>query len=351
MLRFENPILLHLLWGLAFQALLLLVYWQWRQGKLRHLGSPQLAQRLLLGFSQRRFWFKNLLFAASLALLALAIANPVQAVQREGKSRESADVLIALDISTSMLAKDVLPSRIVQAKLFIEKLVQALEGQRIGLIFFAGDAYPQMPLSTDYNSLLLFVRNANPNFVTDQGTDMATAIDLAQRLFESNALAGRGLILLTDGENHQEDALQRAREAKASGGMVIHTVGVGTAGGATIPAANGGFQRDYTGQTIRTSLNQPFLRELAQAGGGISLSSNDPGAINALKTAIDQLQKTALAAHVQTEYISYFQWLLVPLLLFLTLEQLLWWRNKRKPGEELANFKTPKGPKNPAGTV
>lgn len=335
MLRFENPILLHLLWGLAFQALLLLVYWQWRRTTLKRLGSPALAQRLLLGFSQRRFWFKNLLFAMSLALLALAIANPVQAVQRKGKSRASADVLIALDISTSMLAKDVNPSRVVVAKQFIEKLVQALEGERIGLIFFAGDAYPQMPLSTDYQSLLLFVRNANPNFVTDQGTDMAAAIDLAQRLFESNALAGRGLILITDGENHQENALQRAREAKADG-MVIHTVGVGTTGGATIPAANGGFQRDFNGQVIRTSLNEPFLRELSQAGGGVTLAINDLEAIGTLKTEIERLQKSAVEAQVQTEYVSYFQWLLVPLLLFLAMEQLMWWRNKRKPGEELA---------------
>ena len=335
MLRFENPILLHLLWGLAFQALLLLVYWQWRRTTLKRLGSPALAQRLLLGFSERRFWFKNLLFGASLALLALAIANPVQAVQREGKSRESADVLIALDISTSMLAKDVAPSRLVRAKQFIEQLVQTLEGERIGLIFFAGDAYPQMPLSTDYQSLLLFVRNANPNFVTDQGTDMAAAIDLAQRLFESNALAGRALILITDGENHQENALQRAREAKADG-LVIHTVGVGTTGGATIPAANGGFQRDYTGQVIRTSLNEPFLRELAQVGSGKSLIISDPTTVETLRAEMDGLQKKAVEAQVQTEYVSYFQWLLVPLLLFLALEQLMWWRNKRKAGEELA---------------
>ena len=335
MLRFENPILLHLLWGLAFQALLLLVYWQWRRRTLQRLGSPALAQRLLLGFSERRFWFKNILFGAALALVALAIANPVRAVQREGKSRASADVLIALDISTSMLAKDVAPSRLVQAKQFIQQLVQALEGERIGLIFFAGDALPQMPLSTDYASLLLFVRNANPNFVTDQGTDMGAAIDLAQRLFESNALAGRALILITDGENHQEYALQRAREAKADG-MVVHTVGVGTSGGATIPAANGGFQRDFMGQVIRTSLNEPLLRELAQSGGGKSLNLSDPGAVGALKAEIDRLQKSAVEAQVQTENVSYYQWLLVPLLLLLALEQLMWWRKKRKPGEELA---------------
>ncbi|MEO6760085.1 MAG: VWA domain-containing protein, partial [Saprospiraceae bacterium] len=271
MLRFENPVLLNLLWGLAFQALLLFVYWQWRRRTLRRLGSEQLAQRLLVGFSERRFWFKNILFAAALALIVLAIANPVIAVEREGKSRQSADVLIGLDISTSMLAKDVPPSRIVQAKLFIENLVQTLQGERIGLIFFAGDAYPQMPLSTDYEALLLFVRNANPNFVTDQGTDVATAIALGQRLFESNAEAGRALIMISDGENHQENALQKAREAKANG-ILIHTVGVGTAAGATIPGPNGGYRRDFSGQVVRTSLNEPFLRQLAQTGGGINVN-------------------------------------------------------------------------------
>ncbi|MEO6037540.1 MAG: VWA domain-containing protein, partial [Saprospiraceae bacterium] len=241
--------------------------------------------------------------------------------------------------------KDVKPSRLVQAKLFIEQLVKALQGERIGLIFFAGDAYPQMPLSTDYEALLLFVRNANPNFVTDQGTDMATAIDLAQRLFESNALAGRALILITDGENHEENALQRAREAKANG-IVIHTVSVGTAAGATIPATSGGFRRDFTGQVIRTSLNEPFLRELAQAGGGKSGNINDSGAIGALKEAVDRLQKTAVAAQVQTENVSYFQWLLVPVLLLLALEQLMWWRKKRKDGEELARPLKPQSGKN-----
>jgi len=335
MFHFENPILLNLLWGLAFQALLLLVYWQWRRRTLRRLGSEQLAERLLLGFSERRFWFKNILFGAALALIALAIANPVHEVQRDGKSRQSADVLIALDISTSMLAKDVRPSRLVQAKTFIQNLVQALQGERIGLIFFAGDAYPQMPLSTDYEALLLFVRNANPNFVTDQGTDIGSAIELAQRLFESNALAGRGLIVISDGENHEEKALQRAREAKANG-LVIHTVAVGTAAGTTIPAANGGFQRDFNGQLIRTSVDEPFLREVAQSGGGVAVNINDSGAIGALKAEVDRLQKSAVAAQVQTENVSYFQWLLVPVLLLLALEQLMWWRKKRKPGEELA---------------
>ncbi len=342
MFHFENPILLNLLWALVFQALMLLTYWQWRRRTLSRLGSPQLAQRLLLGFSERRFWVKNILFSGALILTAVAIANPVHEVQRDGKSRQAADVLIALDISKSMLAKDVSPSRLVQAKLFIDKLVQALQGERIGLIFFAGDAYPQMPLSTDYEALLLFVRNANPNFVTDQGTDMGAAIELAQRLFESNALAGRGLILISDGENHEEKALQRAREAKANG-LVVHTVAVGTASGTTIPAANGGFQRDFTGQVIRTSVNEPFLRELAQSGGGVTVNLNDAGAIATLKAEVDRLQKSAVAAQVQTENVSYFQWLLVPVLLLLALEQLMWWRKKRKPGEELVKKIVRKG--------
>ena len=142
------------------------------------------------------------------------------------------------------------------------------------------------------------------------------------------------MILISDGENHEEKALQRAREAKANG-LVIHTVAVGTTAGATIPTTNGGFQRDFTGQVIRTSVNEPFLRELAQSGGGEAVNIDDPGAIAALKAEIDRLQKSAVAAQVQTVNVSYFQWLLVPVLLLLALEQLMWWRKKSRNGEEL----------------
>jgi Ca-activated chloride channel family protein len=327
MFRLENPILLNLLWGLALLAILLASYWRWRQRTLRQLGSPALAERLMLGFSSSKFWFKNVLFGLSLALIAVAIANPQRAERRTPPAQQSSDVLIALDISQSMLAKDVAPSRLEAAKTFIQKLAEQLEKERLGLIFFAGDAYAQMPLSTDVGSLMLFVRNANTDYITTQGTDVISAIELAGRLFNSESQAGRALIIVSDGEHHEADALIRARKARAEG-IVIHTVAVGTAAGANIPVGKSGAKRDFTGQTIRTQANEILLRDIAKAGGGVTLNLSDAGAVKSLAQEIASLQKTAVEAKAYTEYVSYFQWLILPALLLLALEQLLWWRRR-----------------------
>lgn len=328
LLRFESPELLHLLWVLALYAGVLLVYWLWRQRTLRRLGSPALAERLLLGFSPWRFWLKNGLFAASLALLALAIANPRRAEQRNPPPQESADVLIALDVSQSMLARDVAPSRIEQAKVFVQKLAAALDGERLGLIFFAGDAYPQMPLSTDVESLVMFARNASPDFAADQGTDFGPVLEQAARLFESDAEAGHALVAVSDGEHHEADVAVLAKKARAAG-MVIHTVSVGTAGGGTIPDGWGGFRRDYQGQVIRTRSDAALLRELAVAGGGAAVAVTDADAISTLVEEVGRLQKSTVESRSYTAYVSYFQWLLLPALLLLVLEQVLRWRSGR----------------------
>lgn len=328
LLRFESPELLHLLWVLALYAGVLLVYWLWRQRTLRRLGSPALAERLLLGFSPWRFWLKNGLFAASLALLALAIANPRRAEQRNPPPQESADVLIALDVSQSMLARDVAPSRIEQAKVFVQKLAAALDGERLGLIFFAGDAYPQMPLSTDVESLVMFARNASPDFAADQGTDFGPVLEQAARLFESDAEAGHALVVVSDGEHHEADVAVLAKKARAAG-MVIHTVSVGTAGGGTIPDGWGGFRRDYQGQVIRTRSDAALLRELAITGGGAAVAATDADAINTLVEEVGRLQKSTVESRSYTAYVSYFQWLLLPALLLLVLEQVLRWRSGR----------------------
>ncbi len=327
MFKLENPILLHLLWVLLLHALLLLVYWQWRQRTLQRLGSPALAERLLLGFSEKRFWLKNGLFAGAMVLLVVAITNPQQAVRRTPPPQQSADVLIALDISQSMLAKDVVPSRLDQAKQFVQQLVQKLEGERIGLIFFAGDAYVQMPLSADYEALIMFARNATPDYITDQGTDFTPPIDLAARLFASNPESGHALVLISDGEQHEDLPLQRARNAH-NDGMVIHTVSIGSDAGAMIPTRKGDYKRDFTGQLVRTKANAAMLRNLAQAGEGLSVAITDGQAIQKIAGAVGGLQKSAVEARAYTEYVSYFQWLLLPTLLLLMLEQILWWRKK-----------------------
>lgn len=327
MLKLENPILLHLLWALLLHALLLLVYWNWRQRTLRRLGSPALAERLLLGFSEKRFWLKNGLFAAALVCLVLAITNPQRAVRRTPPPQQSADVLIALDISQSMQANDVAPSRLAQAKKLILELVKAMEGERIGLIFFAGDAYAQMPLSTDYEALVMFASNATPDYITDQGTDFSPPIDLAARLFASNPESGHALILISDGEQHEDLPLQRAREAFADG-MIIHTVSVGSGAGARIPTGNGDYKRDFTGEVIRSKANETLLRNIAQSAGGLALALNDNRTVEQLSDAVAGLQKSAVEAKAYTDYVSYFQWLLLAALLLLVAEQVLWWRKR-----------------------
>jgi len=326
-MTFENPDLLFLLWVVLLQAFLLWAYWRWRQRTLQRLGSPALAQRLLQGFSGRRFWFKNILFGAAMILLVFAIASPQRLVQTPGEMGRGADIVLALDISRSMLAKDAAPNRLEQAKVFAQKLARALEGNRIGLLFFAGDAFPQMPLSTDYDALSVFLRNAGPEFIANQGTAVAPAIEAAARMFEANAAAGRALVLISDGENHTDNAVARAQAARAAG-MVLYTVGVGTPGGEVIPLPNGSIKRDASGQVVRTRLDAAFLREIARAGGGAMYLADDNSAVKSLATDLDRLQKTAVESKAKSEYVFYFQWLLLPCLLLLLLEQVLWWRKR-----------------------
>ncbi len=325
-IKFENPDLLHLLWVLALQAAMLAFYWNWRKRKLQHLGSPELEKRLLVGFSERRFWLKNALFAVIMSLIALAIANPRKRTLTTPPAQQSADILIALDVSRSMMANDVSPNRLAKAKVFIQDLIKKLRNERIGLLVFAGDAFPQAPMTNDPEILLMFVRNAASDAVNDQGTDFEAAIQTASRMFPLDSEAGRAVIIVTDGENHTSDALAAAQKAHNDEGITIHTVAVGTVGGSTIPSPIGGELKDYNGQIVRTSVNETALRELASAGGGIAIQLNDSGAMDKLVAAVGQLRKSTVDAKAYMSYKSYFQWLVLAALILLVGEQLLWWR-------------------------
>ncbi|MBC7774463.1 MAG: VWA domain-containing protein [Phycisphaerae bacterium] len=325
---FESPYLLYLLGIVPLQALLLWAYWRWRQQTLRRLGSPALEERLLQGFSIQRFWGKNLMFVGGLALVIIAIASPVRIEKEEDKMQNSADVVIALDISNSMLATDVKPSRLEQAKSFIQRLAPALDGERLGLVFFAGEAFPQMPLSTDFEALLMFARNAQPDFITDQGTDIGAAIESCKRILETDAETGRAIVLISDGENHEEKILQRVREAYEAG-VVIYTVGVGSAGGASIPSGKGELRRDGMGKPVRSSANESLMQSLAESGGGEALNLRDPDrALSTIKSAVSRLQKSAVMANATSKKIYYFPWVLLAALLLLISEQVMQWKKK-----------------------
>jgi Ca-activated chloride channel family protein len=289
-------------------------------------------QRLLPGWSAGRFFAKNGLFVVAVGLLAIAWANPQAGAKKQTAVQKSADVFIALDISQSMLAEDVAPSRLELAKSFARKLVKALEGERIGLIFFAGDAFLQMPLSTDYTAANMFITDAGPDLISAQGTALAPAIDLASKSFGTEPGGGRAIVLITDGEDHDQDAVDRAAQAYGDG-IIVFAVGAGTEAGGPIPLGSAGgndlFKRDEQGEIVRTRLDQSLLQKLTASGGGVpyQLTQGD-AAVAAIRREVQRLQKREVEVRSFAEYESYFQWFLLPAFLLLALEAWLVWRKK-----------------------
>ena len=323
---FEHQDYLYLLAVIPLAAMLLWLYWRWRTLAIVRLGRPDRIEKNLSAFSSRRFWLKNGLWLAAFALLVLAFANPRKGLKVQQSTEESSDVFIAIDISQSMLAQDVKPSRLDLAKAFARKLVEALEGERIGLIFFAGNAFLQMPLSTDYAFTVQSIQNANPDLVSTQGTAIPAAIELAQQSFDAESTAGRAVILITDGENHDEDAVDRAASAFKEG-IVLLPVGAGTPEGGFIPTGGLGpsqYKRDETGELVRTRLNENLLRELALAGGGrVCYLHQGEAALALVEREVGGLAKRRLEIRTAANAESRFQWFLLPALLLLTLEYLL----------------------------
>lgn len=330
MFRYEHPELLDLLWIVPVMALLLLLYWRWRTQTLQLLGDPSKVQGLITGYSQRRFWIKSALFLCVLALFLFAFANPQRGAKMQKVTQMSSDIFIALDISQSMWAQDVAPSRLELSKAFIQKLVKTLEGERIGLIFFAGTAFLQMPLSTDYGFILESIQSASPELITDQGTALQPVIELAAASFDPEP-SGRALILITDGENHDEDATARAETAFADG-MVIYPVGAGTSEGGPISLPDTGvkqYKRDENNEIVVSKLNQTLLQNMAKVGGGrvFNVSQGD-AAIKALKKEMDGLKKRNLEVRSVSSFESYYQWFLLPGIVLLLLDFLIQWRKQ-----------------------
>jgi len=332
MFRFEHPQFLNLLWAIPALLVLLLAYGWWRSQALARVAAPEAAARLLPGWSARRFWGKNTLILLALAFLALAWANPQRGAKQQTSVQKSADVFIALDISQSMLAEDVAPSRLELAKVFVRKLIRALEGERIGLIFFAGDAFLQMPLSTDYAAADMFVSAAMPDLISAQGTAIPRAIDLATQHFDPDPASGRALVLITDGEDHSNEAVNRAARAY-SDGIVTFAVGAGTPTGGPIPTKYSGeggqYKRDESGDIVRTRMDEVLLQKLAAAGGGAAYRiTQGDAAVQAIRREVGRLEKRALEVRSFSEFESYYQWFLLPAFLLLALEAWFSWRKK-----------------------
>ncbi|MCS6927898.1 MAG: VWA domain-containing protein [Saprospiraceae bacterium] len=323
--HFHSPALLWLLLVLPVQAFLIWAYWRWRQRTLRQLGSPVLVQRLLHGFRPGRFWLKHVLYGLALLFLGVAIADPRHRLPTEAKEGRGADVVFALDVSASMWATDVSPSRLERVRSLALRAVTALEGHRIGLVFFAGDAFGQIPLTTDYNAVRTLLQQAGPEFIAQQGTDLGMAIETAMRQFEPSSPAGRALILFTDGEDHEGRALTQVQAAKTAG-IRIFAVGVGQPEGAKILQPTGAPLRDESGAVVYSRPNFTLLRQLAQLSGGQFFDTEQRNVISSLVAECDNLQKAAVALQAEPRYTYYFVWFALAAWLLLAFEQVLPWR-------------------------
>lgn len=334
MLRFEYS---EHLYALLAAPLLLVFFglaWRARRQAIRRFGDPRLMGQLMPQVSRYRYFLKFALLLLALALLAIAWANPQYGMRLAKAEAKSVDIMIAFDISQSMLAEDLPPSRLVRARRFAQNLVENLKGERAGLILFAGSAFVQSPVTIDFSAILQALRSASPSMIPNQGTAIGEAIGLAAESFEQNNKNHKALIIITDGENHEEDALAQARAARADG-LLIFTVGVGTEEGSFIPVEENGrqaYKRDNAGQPVVSRLNEGMLREIAQAGEGayFNLSTGSGQVLDALGEAIGRMEKRALEHQAFSEYNSYFQWFTGLAALLLLLEFLLPYRSSRR---------------------
>lgn len=327
MFRFDHPEILLLL---IFPPIFLVISIIWAKRKdrwLRKFGSPVLLKAMLKNYHTRRRITKSILKMAGAIFLIITLANPQWGIKTQMSERKGIDVIIALDLSTSMLAADVLPNRLERAKRLITELIGELKGNRIGLIVFAGNAYLQVPLTTDYNALDLTLGALNPTALPTQGTIFGEAITLAEESFDPKASKSRALIMVTDGEDHEEGALETAEEA-ADKGLRIYTIGIGTQDGTYIPVAVRGrmdYKRDNSGNPVLTRLNPEMLADLANAGNGKSylIQTGNENFIGSLLNDLADIEQQEFEQIEFTDYESYFQYFAGIGFIFLLLDLLV----------------------------
>lgn len=318
MFRFGEPVYLYLLIILPILVGLYLYSNYRRRKKIAQYGDPELLAHLMPDVSKYRLDVKFWLVFAALAMVIFMLARPQFGSKMETVKRQGVETVVALDISNSMLAQDVTPSRLEKSKKLISRLVETFNNDKVAMIVFAGEAFTQLPITSDYISAKMFLETINPSLISTQGTDIAGAINLAMKSFTPNEGVGRAIVLITDGENHEGGAVEAAQEA-AKKGVRVFVLGVGSPDGAPIPAeGTNEFRRDKDGNVIVTRLNEQMCQEIAKAGNGIYVRvDNTNNAERALNAEISKLAKADVETQVFTEFDEQFQvlaWLALILL-------------------------------------
>lgn len=309
MFRFGDPTCLYLLAILPLLAAFYLFSNYRRHKRIRKYGDPTLLRQLMPDVSNHRMHLKFWLTFAAIALIIFVLARPQFGSKMETVKRSGIETVIALDISNSMLAEDVQPNRLEKSKRLVSKLMESFTNDKVGMIVFAGQAFTQLPITSDYISAKMFLDAIDPSLIASQGTDIGGAIDLAMKSFTPKEEVGRAIIIITDGENHEGGAEEAARAASEKG-MLVYVLGVGSPEGAPIPANTGrsnDFRKDKDGNVIVTRLNEEMCRQIAQAGKGMYIRvDNSNSAQRILQGEIDKLAKADVETTIFTEFDEQF---------------------------------------------
>lgn len=321
MFRFEDPVYLYLLVLIPILALVRFVTSRNRKKRLRRFGNLSLVKELMPDVSRWRPLVKFWLLQAALSLIIIMLARPQTGTKISHEKRTGIETIIAMDISNSMLAEDIVPSRLDRSKMIVENLVDKFSNDKIGLIVFAGDAFVQLPITSDYVSAKMFLSNIDPSMIATQGTDIAGAIDMATHSFTQDKEVGKAVIIITDGEDHEGGALEAAKAAK-SAGMRVYVLGVGSTQGAPIPVpGTGDYMKDNAGNTVMSALNEQMCREVAQAGGGAFIHvENNSRAQDQLDAELDKLSKKEIDSTVYSDFDEQFMAFAILALLLLIIE-------------------------------
>ena len=339
--RFAYPDFLYLLLLVPVIFLLWLIIGFRRKNALKRLGNEEIVKKLMPEASGVRPVVKIIIQSLAVVFITILLARPQYGSKVEEVKRKGVEVIIALDVSNSMLAEDIQPSRLERAKQAISRLVETLSNDKIGLIVFAGDAYTQIPVTTDYISAKMFLATISPDIVPKQGTAIGSAIDLGMRSFSPGKDKSRAMIIITDGENHEDDPVAKAKEAAADG-IVIYTVGIGSAEGVPIQATVDGrkdFLKDQKGNTVITRLDETLLKEIAVSAGGKYVRANNSNiGLDEVFSDIRKLKKQELEGKVFTEYNDQFQ-IFAGIALFLLLLDFMIMERKNRRLSDLRVFK------------
>ncbi|GAA0532501.1 VWA domain-containing protein [Chitinophaga japonensis] len=338
MLRFQHS---EYLWALVLLLVLQLAFigvsW-WKRRSIRKLGDPTLVESLFLGYSRRLFVLKFLLLFVAFFFGVIGLANLQKGSRMEKITRKGVDVVIALDVSKSMLARDVKPDRLTRAKQLITKLMDKLDNDRVGLVVFAGSAYLQMPLTIDYSAARMYLSTVSPDMIPTQGTAVSQAIEVSTNAFNKMERKHKTLVIISDGEDHEEGSAEKARNAFGEG-VVINTVGIGSPAGAPLTdPETGAPKRDREGNVVISKLNEDELKSIASAGKGVyaHLDNNTEDVVNTLVNKIDGMEQKEFGENIFTDYNSYFQYFLAICLVLIIAEFFI--PEIRRPKEELVTL-------------